>query len=482
MIGLFHAEENWRGKHAWLAYKRQLETQGEKLDFNDFIPPAVPDDKNFAMTPLLAPLFDFNPRPLKPGQSNWRDTNGYHRAIAFGGDFLSLADRLPTPRNRFQMTDLRGWAVLLTGNSNALRLDRSEAAGAVLEMLDRRAPELEELHAASRRPFARFNVRYDEDLTARILLPHLAVLRSAAERFQLRASAELALGKTGLALADVEMALYLSDTVKDEPFLISKLVEFAIIQSALQPIWEGLAEHRWSDAQLDELRQRLARLTPLTDVGMRGERASILLTVDQVRILRGKNTGLPFDAPPTSFAHALYAMIPAGWFYQNQLVVARLWQECMLPAYDTTRQRFLPSVAEAGAARLRGELREGVGPSKFFARMMLPDLVTAERRFAHIQTRINLAAIACALERYRLAEGRYPETLDALSPRFLERIPRDVINGDPLKYRVNDAGQFILYSVGWNETDDGGTVPLAPSGKAVADLAKGDWIWDSPAK
>ena len=42
---------------------------------------------------------------------------------------------------------------------------------------------------------------------------------------------------------------------------------------------------------------------------------------------------------------------------------------------------------------------------------------------------VNEAQIACALERYRLAHGEYPETLDALVPQFIEKVPHDIIGG-----------------------------------------------------
>ena len=48
------------------------------------------------------------------------------------------------------------------------------------------------------------------------------------------------------------------------------------------------------------------------------------------------------------------------------------------------------------------------------------------------------------------------ESLDALAPQFIETIPHDIIGGQPLHYRRTEDGQFVLYSVGWNETDDGG--------------------------
>lgn len=48
---------------------------------------------------------------------------------------------------------------------------------------------------------------------------------------------------------------------------------------------------------------------------------------------------------------------------------------------------------------------------------------------------------------------------DALAPQFIIKLPHDVINGQPLKYRRTDDGSFILYSMGWNEKDDGGFFP-----------------------
>ena len=95
-----------------------------------------------------------------------------------------------------------------------------------------------------------------------------------------------------------------------------------------------------------------------------------------------------------------------------------------------------------------------------------------------------MARMAIALERYRLAHGEFPESLDALAPQFMEKIPHDIINGQLLHYRQTDDGQFVLYSVGWNETDDGGVVALdGPFGKSGnVDNRKGDWVWRYPQK
>jgi hypothetical protein len=59
-------------------------------------------------------------------------------------------------------------------------------------------------------------------------------------------------------------------------------------------------------------------------------------------------------------------------------------------------------------------------------------------------------------------------------------VPNDIINGQPLHYQRTSDGQFILYSVGWNETDDGGTVSLDHNGTVNRNL--GDWVWRYPSQ
>ncbi len=81
------------------------------------------------------------------------------------------------------------------------------------------------------------------------------------------------------------------------------------------------------------------------------------------------------------------------------------------------------------------------------------------------QTAANQAMIACALERYRLAHGAYPETLDQLLPTVLDRIPRDVSRGRPMFYQRDEKDGYVLRGAGLNGMIDQGTVP------------SDDWLW-----
>ncbi len=168
-------------------------------------------------------------------------------------------------------------------------------------------------------------------------------------------------------------------------------------------------------------------------------------------------------------------LIPSGWVYQNELQSSKFILEQFVPIADARQQTISPPLVKEADESLRTMRRT---PYTILCRMFLPALGNCPRRFAFAQATVNLARTAGALERYRLAHGKYPATLDALAPQFIAKLPRDPIGGQPLHYRVTGDGQFILYSVGWNETDDGGIVSLTDRG--FVDLDKGDWVWRYP--
>jgi hypothetical protein len=68
LIALFYAAENWRGRRAWDHYVRQQAAKGEEMDLAALIPPTIPDDKNFALCPLLNPIFDYMHKTLPPSE------------------------------------------------------------------------------------------------------------------------------------------------------------------------------------------------------------------------------------------------------------------------------------------------------------------------------------------------------------------------------------------------------------------------------
>jgi hypothetical protein len=92
----------------------------------------------------------------------------------------------------------------------------------------------------------------------------------------------------------------------------------------------------------------------------------------------------------------------------------------------------------------------------------------------------QMTMTALALKRYQLRHGNYPPELATLVPEFLPSIPRDPLDGKPLRYQLLGK-TFLLYSIGDDGVDNGGDpVPLPPS--ESLDWMKGrDYVWPAPA-
>lgn len=69
---------------------------------------------------------------------------------------------------------------------------------------------------------------------------------------------------------------------------------------------------------------------------------------------------------------------------------------------------------------------------------------------------IMCAETALAVERYRLAHGALPEALEALVPAFMNAVPLDPGDGQPLRYILRDEGGYTIYSIGPDGVDHGG--------------------------
>lgn len=294
LIGLFYAVENWRGRWAWNRFKRALEANGEKVNWQSFVPPPVPDDQNFAMTPLLKPILDYEFRPSGAHQqTHWRDTNGANRLWSLSLHRPEVTTSGPPAIRAEWRTgkriDLAAWqgyfrqvpspsktqpptAPALT-NSFPVALHPQAPAQDVLLALSRFGPELAELHAACARPYARFPVHYGEGLGT--MLPHVGIMQKVSQIAMLRSVAELEAGRSEPAFQDVQLGFRAADALSTEPFCISHLVRLAIMDRSLQTVWEGLAAHRWSSNQLVSLMDGLKTADLLADYSrvVRSERS-----------------------------------------------------------------------------------------------------------------------------------------------------------------------------------------------------------------
>lgn len=96
--------------------------------------------------------------------------------------------------------------------------------------------------------------------------------------------------------------------------------------------------------------------------------------------------------------------------------------------------------------------------------------------------RDGLLLAGLALRAYRVENGRYPASLEALAPAYLKRIPLDPFARDAaLKYR-SQGESYVLYSVGPDGKDDGGRAigsgaRNSPSRMQVTPGSLGDMVY-----
>ena len=509
LIALFYAEEDWRGWHAWQKFKHEWEAKGERFDMASVIPPTVPNDQNFAMAPIWVESMKavLGPKNSRSWFGNKFPDNGrtnFTDRLAL--DIVRNNDWGNEPTNgnwaKGTITDLKPWQTYyrtpaatnrdstIETNEFSVALQPQSPAADVLLALGKYDSTIEELRQASLLPYSRFPLNYDDENPAEIMLPHLAALKRCAQVLEQRAVAELQNNQSEKALEDIKLTLRLTDSIRSEPLLISHLVRIAILQITLQPVYEGLAEHKLSDAQLAELDSELSKLDFLDDykLAMHGEMGFQDGIIRYLRQHSGQYLNLIGDAGNYGHMSAAefivattmhFHLVPSGWFYQNQLHCARAMEEFYLPVADVNQQTFMPALIQRADTAIESE-RKNLTPFNILECLMFPALSSAAKRFACAQSSTDLARVAIALERYRIAHGEYPESLDPLAPQFIAKLPHDIINGQPLHYRRDASGQFVLYSVGWNEKDDGGVVGLTEGGSL--DTAKGDWVWRYPAK
>lgn len=518
-VALFYVVENWRGSRAWDAYNEELRGKGKALDWRAHIPREVPDEQNIFKAPELkgftkgngsSPFLD----RLEAVNSEARKalSNGVAVATleivapgstragtAIAGSLSEAAVRIERiPRQ--EVSGAMGYlfvadapehvafhsAATITmehlqkalpkfsiqpAGSNLFRVSLPEAISArtYLEATKALDGDLENLRRALQRPHSRMDGDYEKPHL--IPVPNFVAVRTLAQTLGQRAQCFLLLHQPDQALAQVELIAALSGILVPQPdrkamTLVAAMIEVAIKGLHIAVIQDGLRFGAWQESHLIALQAQLSAidLLPLVKHSLELERQAIshiALTIPLSDVFQlGNEKKRAFD---------MFRLIPQGWVYRNVIAYGRT-MEVQAHVVESELPFIAPRKIDRGFEAVSSSL-EGRSPFMYLAQMAIPNFGKAIRTASRNQTKAHLALVACALERHLLARGNYPERLGELVPQFLPAIPRDTILGGELKYRRTEGRKYLLYSIGWNETDDGG-VP-------GPEYEKGDWVWSA---
>ncbi|HTR41000.1 MAG TPA: hypothetical protein VMH87_05245 [Pseudomonadales bacterium] len=357
---------------------------------------------------------------------------------------------------------------------------RITSAADYLKWSDQFIPAFDEIREALKRPYA--IIPGDYSIPAQMPIPNFVTMRALAQTLGQRAQCYLLLGQPDKALHEVMFIHDICRILEKPPTgkpetLVEAMINVAIHGVYTAIIAEGMQRHQWQEPQLAALQEQLKEidLTPFVWNAFQEMPADLCRNAEIVPLQKWLtvNGGRGNRLSPI-------VLMPRGWVYQNMAQMAEL-QSKTLPVFDPSTGTISPTKMDFAMHEIEKTLKRH-SPFLLLARIAIPNFSKAMQVTAYNQTQVNEAQIACALERYHLAYGQYPDTLDALVPQFMQTIPHDVIGGGPLHYRRTDDGKFLLYSIGWNETDDGGQPLPQVKHSNPTDYTKGDWIWPVTAK
>jgi hypothetical protein len=470
VLGLWLEHEQAKARLA--AFKADLIAKGEKLAIADHVP------------------------KLPPALSN------------AAPDFIAAANRLTEFKAEWQPSRMRMVApgkARVTWRQPELPSEKEpDLWPFIIAHVEENRPLLAEMATALEKPEMVFNLDYTKGFN--LLLPHLVKHKVAVNALANAMLVDLRAEQPASAHTNLLTAVRVVRR-NEEPLLISHYVRVAVGHLAIGATWEALQVPGWSDGQLHSLQTDWQSWDTKRGwlAAMNMERAIGLETFaqcrgnpDMMRVLdalgaasgSGSPTGASFfhdlfNDPKRAGERALALGVAIGWTlwfsYDDEQWTLNQYQAWL----DGARATAKADALELAFTRMAAESKRWENPPKtlILSRMVLPALMNAHKKFAHFEALRRLTVTAIALHRHKLKHGQFPESLGALVPEFLAEVPRDFMDGQPLRYRREPDGQFRLWSVSEDFKDDGGdATTVGAQNTNPFDWLKGkDWVWPQPA-
>lgn len=481
LIAMFYVVENFRGARAWERTRAHLNENGVTLNIADHLHSPVPDHENFCAIPLLLDL------PLViDGDMEMGAPGAKRRHLSAFTYFKKVEGAPKIPRQKppiisGERADLSQWRTYIEGTGLFTIPDTGNPAADILEGLNVYAPIFEEMATAVDRPYAVFipgiaqRLQGHEPLSS-LSTPHYSVIQACVATLKMRAIASAQNGDAETALTSLRIIARLVEAIGNEASVLGWLVQTTAVAVMDRGVWEFLNSRTATAQQLHALESTLSNIR-IRDSLRSAMQMEVIMATDYLEL--AKTTSMvelahlpPEMEPPEELGPAL---VPNGWWDQNKVVIAnRFLHQVLEPLSTGSFEQALLASKEPPPQS---------SPYSFIAAQhgsisdMLPIRLISQE-CVNLQMRTS-----CALERYHIANREYPESLGALIPNFLQTMPLDPVDQQPMRYRKTADSRYILYSIGYDQTDNGGKVH--PKGRKIPSFTGAgknsiigyDWVW-----
>ncbi|HYG74047.1 MAG TPA: hypothetical protein VEK08_03495 [Planctomycetota bacterium] len=276
-------------------------------------------------------------------------------------------------------------------------------------------------------------------------LPELAQMRAGARLLAVSARARAADGDVKGAVEDVAAIWSMSRHMMGEPLLISGLVSVAMANIGDLTL-EGVLRTRTPSAQdlaplvndTISFYPRALRRCLMTEQAF-GLSAFAMLSGDQDAKLVYQSIGLRGE---------LDSVVGPLWrvfLLSDDLHSYRKYMNELRNAAMQNYKAYKPRI-DQGARRIEGGI---------LTHLIAPALDRVQVSFLRAEALQRLSEMGVAVAAYRANNGKFPASLEALTPEYLAEIPNDPFDEQPLRYAPAADG-VVLYSVGDDLVDDKG--------------------------
>ncbi len=283
--------------------------------------------------------------------------------------------------------------------------------------------------------------RYVVQHGAKVLQPpgdNVLDVLHVSELLQLAAMWHARQGDLDLAIEDCQATQHASRILQDEPELLGQLVRVAMQTIAIETLEHVLAQGIAPSQELRQLQEALEQsgIERAMIEGVRGERAG------QHRIYTAMADG-------EITLHDLAGKVggPSS-IRESALELYGRWNLKHAHTWALRQTTAILNAMELPEPQRSAELRniqndESKAPRHAMTSHICAHVIEAQR----VTARTRCAILGLALECYRQANERWPQSLDDLCPKYVAVVLEDPCSGEPLRYRFTKDG-VVVYSVG----------------------------------
>ncbi len=429
--------------------RKRVAMLGDSLNYEDYAPPAVPDEENAtlylekASQIILKNRSFFFPRPSGYGGGYPGMGGGYPgmvpglkieggRGEQAGQTGLALP---PLPNSAEDIKDLESWRTALA-DSRTVELLKIIDEAALLE-----------------------NARYDTDYTVKpasqIGMPsYSGYIDLIARLLIVRATLAMADGNPEAAYKDMALGYRLAYWVGQEH---PGSANAGMSNRAASRFWDCTQRlYRTSPPDGDQRNVLLAEATKLAEAefALRGMKTQRIVSSDSLDPRYIESYGGRRDGEKWLMR---YPLRPGMVAYDAYIT------DCYTDVIELMRDPIYEQSLEQWQFHKDH-------PTPWYLKapdLFIPFFHAAPPLYYRLRAEVSILQIACILEDYREEKGNYPESLDVLAD-----VPPDPFGGEPFHYLLSNGG-YILYSISANLQDDGGTPPT----DSLTMDPDGDIVW-----